>query len=153
MLNWFSLFYALPTIVALVVAGAIVGPRVNAPARTFLWSGIGVLSVAQLVGIVTSYLAIQRSLLSVVQIINVVVLALHITGTVLLIVAVGRAARPTLPPPNHPQQSYPQQSYGQQSYGQQPPYGQQPLYGRTQPSQQTPYGPGQPGQWGSGQQR
>ena len=148
MLNWFSLFYALPTIVALVVAGAIVGPRVNAPARNLLWSGIGVLSVAQLVGIVTPYLAIQRSLLSVVQIINVVVLALHITGTVLLIVAVGRAARPTVPPPNHPQQSYPQQPYGQQ-----PPYVQQPPYGQPQPTQQPPYGHGQPGQWGSGQQR
>lgn len=180
MFNWVSLIYSLPMILALVIAGATVGPRVNAAARTLLWSGIGVLSVAQLAGMVTPHLAIQRSMLSLVQIINVVLLVLHITGTVLLIVAAGRAARgselvhggpggyrypadpgrpggygnpsqPGYSPQSLPQPGYPPQPTGQAGYPVQSEAG-QPGY---PPLAGQPGYPasGHPGQWGSDQRR
>ncbi|MFT3969915.1 MAG: hypothetical protein QM695_06450 [Micropruina sp.] len=98
MFNWISLLYAIPMIVAMVVAGAIVGPRINAAARTLLWSGIVLLSVTQVAPVFTVYLAMERSLMGVFQAVTTVMFVVHAIGVVLLIVASGRAARGNEPP-------------------------------------------------------
>ena len=180
MFNWFSLIYTLPMVGALIVAGAIVGPRVNASARKLLWSGIGLLLVAQVATLVTPYLAMQRSLLSVFQLVSAVLMGVHITGTVLLIVAVGRAARGSKPVHGGPGgYRYPadpgragdhgnasQSGYSPQSLPGQPGYPPQPTGRAGYPAQsqagQPGYPPaaqpgyptsGQPGQWGNDQRR
>lgn len=175
MFNWISLLYAVPMVAAMVIAGAIVGPRVNAAARTLLWTGIALLGVAQAAPLFTTYLVMERSLRGIYQVVNVVVFLVHAVGVVLLIVAIGRAARGNDPlrggsggygypattgglgsgfpggsgTPGPTQPGYPHQP------GQGYPPGQtgQPGY-PSQPSGQPGYPPyGQPGQWDNGQLR
>ncbi|MFT4297093.1 MAG: hypothetical protein QM582_16955 [Micropruina sp.] len=173
MFNWLSLLYSVPFIAALVIAGAIVGPRINADARTMVWTGIALLCVAQVAPMFTTYLLTERSLMGVFQAVNAVMFVVHTVGVVLLIVGVGRAARgngPTpgapggygypagggmgsgypggLGAPGQPQPGYPQQP-GQQGYPSgQPGYPSQPS-GQPGQSGHPPYG--QPGQWGNDQ--
>ncbi len=165
MLVWTSLLYSLPLIVVLVIAGALVGRRVNPAARRLLWAGIVLLCLAQLATLVTPLLLGSREMMWTYQAVNAGLFIVRIVGTVLLIVAVGRAAAQPTVPASYPQQAYPQQAYGQPpGYGQQAPYhqpgaGQEPPYSRQPPAQQPPYGSvqpygqGGPGQWGSDRPR
>lgn len=175
MFNWISLLYAVPMIAAMVIAGAIVGPRINAAARTLLWTGIVLLCVAQVAPLFTTYLVMERSLRGIYQVVNIVMFLVHAVGVVLLIVGIGRAARGNDPLRGGPGgYGYPATTGGvgsgfpggpgtpgstQPGYPQQPgqgyPSGQagQPGY-PSQPSGQPGYPPyGQPGQWGNDQRR
>lgn len=93
MFIWMSLLYSVPLVVALLVAGAMVAPRINSAARSMLWLGIVLICVAQLATLATPYLVMERSLAVISQLVNAALFILRLVGTVLLIVAVARAAR------------------------------------------------------------
>ena len=48
MMTLMNLVYALPVVLALVIAGAVVNARVPGTARTLMWSGIALVSVTRL---------------------------------------------------------------------------------------------------------
>ncbi|NMD46456.1 MAG: hypothetical protein GYA85_06795 [Propionibacterium sp.] len=135
MFIWTSLLYTLPLVVALVIAGALVGRRVNPAARLLLWLGIVFICLAQAATLATPMLVASRDLMWLYQVVNVGLFVLRVAGTVLLIAAAGRAAS------GRPAGGYPPQSpVGQYGYPP-PPAGQSghPQYG-------------QPGHWGGGPQ-
>lgn len=167
MFTWITLLYSIPLIAVLVIAGALVGPRVNPSARMLLWTGIVILCVTQLASMFAPMMLSNRTLMWMYQATNVGLFVLRLVGTVLLIMAAGRAARgPATVYPGQAGYGQPGQAgwtSGQPGFAQpsgQPGYGQQPSgqpgYSAQQPPATQPGqspGYGRPGQWGSDQPR
>ena len=103
MLSLMQFVYVIPVVLAVVLAGVFAGRNVTGRARRLLWSGIALVSAAQLLSLFTPFLlrmARPGWLLSVSSMTSLVV---SVTGIVLLIVAVGQAARGTAPLHGGPQ--------------------------------------------------
>ena len=168
MLSLLNLVYILPIVIALIVAGVLVTPRVPAPARTLMWTGIALECLARLAAMVTPYLLINRSFAQLYPAINLTIAVLGGVGVVLLVVAIGAAARGPRPAsdllgttaqqgwPGSPNQGPPQ---GFNSYPDQPgtqpgwthgPAGQSPHDGYGRPGGQG--NANEPGRWNSGPQ-
>lgn len=135
MLSVMNLVYVLPVVIALVIAGAVVNARLNGSARTLMWTGIVLTCLTRLAAGFLPYLFLNRGFTQFYAALNLVNTVLSAVGVVLLVVAVGAAARgPRLAT------GYPPASTGTEWPGQQQP---------GQPGSFTPQppGPAQPGQW------
>jgi len=154
MLSLYQLVYFVPVAIALVIAGALVTGKVTGAARTLLWSGIALVVVGQLVTLLTPLLVRMRATGSLLGTVSLTSLAMQTTGMVLLIVAVGRAARLDSRPanPGPPGFTYPPQRGGWTAGPHHPsppgqPSGADQPHGPVQGGQQTglgqPFGPGQ----------
>lgn len=167
MLTVLNLVYILPVVIALIVAGLLVTPRVLGPARTLLWTGIVLECLARLAALVIPYLVMSRSYAQLYPAINLTSVVLGGVGVVLLVVAVGAAARGPRPvngvPAAQAQQGWP----GGPIQGSPQGFGPQPgqpgtqygwVQGQTQPPQDGQGWPGgqgnagDPGRWTSGSQ-
>jgi len=135
MLSVINLVYVLPVVIALIVAGALVNPRVSGGARTLMWTGIALTCLSRLAGAFLPYLVLSRNLTQLYTVLNVLNAVVSAIGAVLLVVAVGAAARGARPSSSHGE------TPGQPAWpsGQYQP-GQPPQGGFTPP-------PAQPGQW------
>lgn len=171
MLTFLNLVYVLPVVIALIVAGLVVNGRIAGTARTLMWSGIALTCVTRLAAMFTPYLLTSRGSTQLYAVVNVVTAVLSAVGIVLLVVAIGAAARGPRPaigypgapnqpgwPSNQPGQPSNQPGqpagFGPQGYG--PPTGGHPGAGQGhsgagqgQPGagQGHPGAGGQPGQW------
>ena len=146
MFNLFSVFYSLLGLLALVITGAVVTGRLRQGARTLMWSGIVMLALTHVSGLVTTAMIQARSPVFAYAALNFASVALTVVGTVLLILAIGRAAREGQPSepsaPGAPQ-------YPIQGGGYQPQPGNQPYSGDQPDGRPQPYD--QPGTWGDPQ--
>lgn len=146
--------YVLPMVVAVTLAGALGGRNVRGRARSLLWTGIALVVVAQLSSLLLPYIATRFRPGWALSAYSLGTSVISVTGIVLLIVAVGQAARaagPQEPPPHpgSPGYRYPaaaaQPGYPQSATG----YPQTQQYPAPQPEQRPgtpPYG-GSP--WGA----
>lgn len=160
MMTLMNLVYALPVVLALVIAGAVVNARVPGTARTLMWSGIALVSVTRLASLFLPWMVTGGSAMAY-GMVSTALSLLSAVGVVLLVVAVGAAARGTRGASTYPGQpgwqgqgvepsGFVPPSVGQQNVGQPSAYpggyGQpQGVDGRQQPPQQT--GRTNPGGW------
>lgn len=92
MMTLMNLVYALPLVIALVIAGAVVHGRVMGTARTLMWSGIAAVCLTRLAGMFLPALVTGGSMVAY-GVANLILNVLATVGIVLLVVAVGVAAR------------------------------------------------------------
>lgn len=92
MMTLMNLVYALPLVIALVIAGAVVHGRVMGTARTLMWSGIAAVCLTRLAGMSLPALVTGGSMVAY-GVANLILNVLATVGIVLLVVAVGVAAR------------------------------------------------------------
>lgn len=147
MLSLMQFAYFVPVVLAVVIAGVLVGRNVTGRARGLLWTGIALVIVAQSLSLVAPLLLRWVRTGWVLSAFSMASLVVSVTGIVLLIVAVGQAARSAAPvhpgPPDYryPAGPTPNAGYPQPGF---PPAQQGPYGSSTPPPGASPWGtPGQ----------
>lgn len=159
MLSLLSLLYGVLVLLAMVSTGIWVSGKVRQGARRLMWCGIVLLALTQFSGLFTTALIGTRMPALGYSFLGLVNVALTVSGTVLLLFAIVRAAREGGPSgdsvpgqPQYPIQHGSNQQFGGQPYGSNQPFmGNQP-HGNSQPydGSNQPYGQPPSNQPGAG---